>query len=127
MLGDYTRAMRKSRTVWKSFGYALSGIRYAAKRERNMRLHLAAAAGASLLGFFCRLSGVEWMALILVCMAVIMAELFNTAMEAIVDLVAPEFHPLAKAAKDAAAGAVLIAAAAAAIVGFLLFFDKIFG
>ena len=109
------------RRLASAFIWAAAGIAYSLRTQPNMRVHVLAALLAVGLGWFTDISRVEWLILILTIMAVIAAELFNTAVEASVDLVSPDYHPLAKAAKDAAAGAVLTAAAASLVVGVILF------
>ena len=86
-----------------------------------MRFHLLAACLVIGAGFFTGLSPLQWAVLALTIAAVISAELINTAIEAVVDLVSPDHHHLAKAAKDTAAGAVLVVSAAAVIVGLIIF------
>jgi len=85
-----------------------------------MRSHFIAALAVLLATLFLRVSPVEFALLALSILFVLFAELINTAVEAVVDLVSPGFHPLAKAAKDTAAGAVLIAACGAGIMGYLI-------
>jgi undecaprenol kinase len=95
----------------ESFGFAASGILQVVRSERNMRFHVAAAALVVAFGAFSRLTAGEWLWLLLAITLVWSAECFNTALERVVDLCAGTARlPLAKAAKDAAAGAVLIAA-----------------
>lgn len=90
-----------------------------------MRIHAAAGAIVTAAGFLFTLSRIEWTVLVLTIAGVMAAEMVNTAIEAVVDLVTEDVHPLAKAAKDIAAGAVLVTAAAAVVVGVLLFAPKI--
>ncbi|MBA2692520.1 MAG: diacylglycerol kinase family protein [Rubrobacter sp.] len=86
-----------------------------------MRFHALAAVAVVVAGLVFRV-GVAEFAVLFFAIALVMAmELVNTAVEAIVDLVSPEFDPLAKIAKDAAAGAVLVASIGAAIVGAIVF------
>ena len=85
-----------------------------------MRNHFIAAIVVLLVVLFLRVSPIEFALLALSVLAVLCAEMMNTAVEAVVDLISPEFHPLAKIAKDTAAGAVLIAACGAAMMGYLL-------
>jgi diacylglycerol kinase (ATP) len=85
-----------------------------------MRIHFIAAIAVLLAVLFLKVSPVEFALLALSILAVLCAEMFNTAIEAVVDLVAPGYHPLAKIAKDTAAGAVLITACGAAIMGYLI-------
>lgn len=98
----------------------------AVKREQNMRLHVLAAFVVVVAGLVTGLSYSEWMLVIVLIGGMMALELMNTAIERVVDLVTPELHPLAKQAKDMAAGAVLVFAAASAIIGVLLFLPKWF-
>lgn len=100
---------------------ALEGVVYGLKTQRHLRFHLLAAVLAVTAGIWRALTPGGWGLLILLIAAVIAAELLNTAIEAVVDLVSPDYHPLAKAAKDTAAGAVLILAIAALLVAVVLF------
>ncbi|MDR3565192.1 MAG: diacylglycerol kinase family protein [Negativicutes bacterium] len=109
------------------FKHAFNGIVYCFITQRNMKVHAVAALLAVGLALYFQLSVVEWSLLILTIAAVVAAEMFNTAVEALVDLVSPHIHHLAKAAKDAAAGAVLVTAIAALLVGYFLFFHRLFG
>jgi diacylglycerol kinase (ATP) len=85
-----------------------------------MRVHFSAAIVVLLLVLFLKVNPLEFALLALSILAVLCAEMFNTAVEAVVDLVSPRYHPLAKIAKDTAAGAVLITACGAAIMGYLI-------
>lgn len=109
----------------KSLRHAFAGIIYSVRRERNMRIHLFAACAAFTLAWRLNLDKHEILILCLTVAGVLVAETFNTALETLVDLVSPEFHPLAKVAKDTAAGAVLLAALASLVVGYLLFVPKL--
>lgn len=104
-----------------ALGCALAGIGYGLKTQRHLRFHLFAASVAVVFGFAAGFVVWQWMVLTLAIVMVVAAELLNTAIEAVVDLVSPERHPLAKVAKDTAAGAVLVLAVAALVVGLLLF------
>lgn len=103
-----------------SVGLALSGIGFAIRTQRNMKIHCAIAVLVIAIGPWLSLSAVEWSIILLVIVLVIGLELINTAIEQAVDLVSPERHPLAKAAKDVAAGAVLVAVFGAIAVGLLI-------
>lgn len=105
----------------RSFGFAVRGLVYVVRTQSNARVHLVATLFVVGLGFWLRLSFLEWALVAAAIGLVWMAEAFNTAIEAVVDLVSPERHPLAKAAKDVAAGAVLVAALFAVTVGALVF------
>lgn len=119
--------MRRERKapLHKSFRYALEGIVTGFKKERNMRIHVAAAILVILAGTLLHISAAEW-SLCFVLFGMVMAlELVNTAVEAVVDLVTEEQKALAKIAKDTAAGAVLIAAIMAAVTGCVIFLPKL--
>ena len=109
------------------FEHAIEGIRTAFREERNMKCHIAALIAVTLLGFFTGLSAMEWALLVFCFGLVIGAEMVNTAIERTVDLAMPHCHPLAKAAKDIAAGAVLVAAMVSVVVGTLIFIPHFFG
>jgi diacylglycerol kinase (ATP) len=106
-----------------SFRYALQGVLQGVKSQRHMRFHFFVAVAALLAGTIMRLNRAELLVLLFAVSLVIITELFNTAIEAVVDLVTTTYHPLAKVAKDVAAGAVLVASLNAVVVGLLLFFD----
>jgi diacylglycerol kinase (ATP) len=110
-----------------AFRHALEGIAHSFISQRNMKVHVVAAIAATALAVYFQLSTAEWSLLALTIAGVIAAEMFNTAVEAMVDLVSPQIHHLAKTAKDVAAGAVLIMALASLVVGYLLFFHRLFG
>lgn len=115
----------KKEPLYKSFGYAFEGIFAGIRKERNMKIHCVAAIGVTAAGILFHISALEW-CICLVLFGMIMAlELVNTAIEAVVDLVTEEKRPLAKLAKDTAAGAVLIAALMAAAVGLMIFLPKL--
>jgi undecaprenol kinase len=117
-LKDY----KKRAPLIHSFGFAISGITRVIKDERNIKIHLAAAFISMVLAYYFKISRFDWLILILTITMVISLELVNSAIEAVVDLASPEKHPLAKKAKDIAAGAVLVAVIASVIIGVLLFF-----
>ena len=108
---------------WRSFHHAFEGVVYAARTQPNMRLHLAAAALVLAATIFLRLQRPYVIGIVITVAVVLAVELLNTALEAVVDLMTLVHHPLAKIAKDAAAGAVLIVAFAAVIVGYLTFYE----
>lgn len=107
-------------SVWQSFGYAIQGIRYVLQTQRNAKIHSVITLGIIALGTFLNITRLEWAVLVLTIGLVFSAEIWNTAVEALVDLVSPEFHPLAKIAKDAAAGAVFLLAIMSVIIGLLI-------
>ncbi len=108
------------RNWFKSAGYALEGIVFAVRTQRHMRFHVIAAAAGVAVGLFARLTAGEWLWVALSITLVWLAELFNTAVEKAVDAANPGIHPLAKAAKDTAAGAVLVTALFAVIVALVV-------
>lgn len=107
----------------KSFSYAIQGI-VTAMSEQNFRFHLLSTVIVVIAGFLTGLSITEWMIIVLVITLVIGAEMFNTAIERVVNLVSPDYHPLAKQAKDIAAASVLVFAACSVIIGILIFLPK---
>ncbi len=105
----------------RSFVYAWRGIRSCVGKEQNLSFHLIATVVVVIAGFGFGVTRTEWLVIVLCIGMVIAAELFNTAIERVVDLASPGRHPLAGSAKDIAAGAVLVCAAAAAIIGLIIF------
>jgi diacylglycerol kinase (ATP) len=114
----------KVRKLIDSFNYAINGIIHAVRTQRNMRIHMIAALLVLTACFFYDLSKFEIILLTITITMVIVAEMFNTAIECAIDLTANYYHPLAKVAKNTAAGAVLITAINAVIVGYIIFWDK---
>ena len=112
--------------LYKSFGYAFAGIIACIRQERNMRIHLTAAILVTAAGTLLHISAVEWMICLILFGLIMSLEMVNTALEAVVDLVTEEKQPLAKLAKDAAAGAVLVSSVMAAVIGLIIFLPKIF-
>ncbi len=109
-----------------SFRHALDGIR-ATARGRNFRVQAALGAAAVALGAALRIRPGEWIAVALCIGLVLGGECANTAIESAIDLACPRKHPLAKLAKDAAAGCVLLFSLASAIVGAIIFLPRIIG
>lgn len=109
----------------QSFRYAFQGIITLFTTQPNAIIHLIAALVAVAMGLWLGLSSIEWSVLTLTIAVVLSAEAVNTAIEFVVDLVSPDYHPLAGKAKDVAAAAVLILAIAAVIVGILIFLPKL--
>lgn len=113
--------MRSLRAFFKSFVYASQGIAHGFRTQRNMRVELAIAAIIVMAGIAFGITAVEW-AVIFVCIGLVLsAELINTVTELAVDLLTQRYHPMAKLAKDAGAGAVLIAALSSVAVGVAIF------
>lgn len=109
----------------RSFGYAFKGIAYATTTQLNFRIHLGATVLAAAMGLFFRISGHEWLWIALCITIVLVAEIFNTMIEALTDMVSPGYNEKAGHIKDMSAGAVVIAAAFALIVGLVIFLPKI--
>jgi diacylglycerol kinase (ATP) len=105
----------------ESFNYAVEGVIHVLRTHRNMRLHFAAAIVVLVLALVFGLERLELMGLLLSIAFVLVAEMINSAIEAAIDLATSSFDPLAKLAKDIAAGAVLIASINAIVVGYLVF------
>lgn len=119
----------KVKNLRESFRCALCGLIDAWQSERNMRIHTLAAALAVGVGFWLKLDRVEWLFLLSAIFLVTTMEMLNTALERVVELFTQEYHPLARLAKNAAAGAALLATlyalAVAALVLFPLLAEKI--
>ena len=122
--GEAAIHMKKD-PIYKSFGYAFRGIRDCIVKERSIKIHLTMTALVILAGIFFRISVLEWIACLILFALVISLEIINTAIEAVVDLACEEKKPLARLAKDAAAGAVLVSAIFAAIIGLIIFIPKL--
>ncbi len=114
----------KKSPLYKSFGYAFAGIFTCIKKERNMKIHCAVSVLVVVAGLVFTLSATEWCVCLLLFGLVMAFELVNTAVESAVDLVTEERKPLAKIAKDTAAGAVLMAAIMAGVIGCIIFVPK---
>jgi diacylglycerol kinase (ATP) len=110
----------------ESVNCAIEGVLWAAKTQRHMRYHFMAAVAVLLCALFFRVSSLEFILLALAVTLVLLAELINTALEVVVDLISPEYHPLARRAKDVAAGAVLVASVGAAVIGYLALSGYVF-
>lgn len=115
---------QKKPPLYKSFGYAFEGIFAVIKKERNMQIHCCMMVLVILAGLFFQISAVEWCICFVLFGLIMSLELVNTAVESVVDLVTEERRPLAKLAKDAAAGAVLLASIMAAVAGLIIFLPK---
>lgn len=111
----------RAKSLLRSFRFALAGVWYGVRTQRNVRVQGGLFLLALTLAVWLQFSPLEFAVLVSISALVLVAELFNTAIEAIVDLISPRYHPLARVAKDVAAGAVVTAAAASVAVGLLLF------
>src|ERR1043165_8825195 len=110
----------------KSFVYAFKGIYFVLKEEQNMRIHAVAVVVVTVGGIFLGLTAIEWSVIALCIGSVLTAEIMNTAIELLVDLVSPEFNKKAGEIKDVAAAAVFLTAIVAAVVAVYIFGNKIF-
>ncbi|MDU4910780.1 diacylglycerol kinase [Clostridium baratii] len=108
-----------------SFNHAIDGIIYTVRTQRNMRIHMIITLFILIACLLFDVSKVEFLILAITITMVIGAELFNTAIEATVDMTTNYYHPLAKIAKNVAAGAVLLTAINAVFVGYIIFWDKL--
>ena len=117
--------MEKTKKIVNSFKYAMQGVIQSFKSERNMKIHIFIMVLVIIAGLIFEISRAEWIICIILFALVISAELFNTAIETIVDMVTKEKNPQAKIAKDVSAGAVLVCAIASAIIGLMIFVPKI--
>ncbi|TAH63324.1 MAG: hypothetical protein EWM50_03105 [Gottschalkiaceae bacterium] len=115
----------KVRKLIHSFKYAISGIIYTLKTQRNMRIHCIVAVLILIISLLLKFNRFELLILCFSISLVIVTEMINTAIEKSIDIYTKEYHPLAETAKNVAAGAVLISAINAVIVAYLLFFDRI--
>ena len=118
-------AAQRTTPVFQSFNYAFEGVIHALRTQRNLRIHFAIAAAVLVLAFVYNVTRLELIALMIAIAFVLIAEMVNSAVEATIDLSTPSFDPLAKIAKDLAAGAVLIAAVNAVAVGYLVLADRL--
>jgi diacylglycerol kinase (ATP) len=116
---------RRAPNVLDSFNFAFEGIVHALRTQRNMRIHFGVALSVLILALIVSVSRIELIALLISISFVLVAEMLNTAIEGAVDVATTAFDPMAKLAKDVAAGAVLIATINALAVGYLVFADKV--
>lgn len=115
----------RANTLVSSFGYAFAGLGYCLRTQRNFRIHVSIAFLGTIAGLLFGLSLLEWAVFGVMVVTVLAAEMVNTMVEALVDLVTSEYHPLAKVAKDVAAGVVLLTAIGSVVVGALIFLPKL--
>ncbi|MCM3692384.1 diacylglycerol kinase family protein [Neobacillus niacini] len=111
----------KQFTIWKSFHFAFTGIKTALQTERNMRIHLLVSIIVIGCSIFFSINKWEWLFVIVAIGGIFSLELMNSAIERVVDLITVEYHPLAKQAKDLAAGAVFIYAVIVVVIGIIIF------
>ena len=111
---------RPRASLLRSFFFAFAGLAYLFRTQRNARIHAVAGVVACGLAYYLGITRAEWAVLVFTVALVLILEGLNTAVEAAIDLASPQIHPLAKAAKDLAAGMVLIGAIASVAVGALI-------
>ena len=116
---------RRAPSVLESFNFAFEGVIHVLRTQRNLRIHFAVAFAVLIAAVAVGVERLELIALLIAISFVLIAEMLNTALEAGIDVATTSFDPLAKLAKDIAAGAVLIATVNAVAVGYLVFSDKI--
>jgi diacylglycerol kinase (ATP) len=116
---------RRSQSLFQSFNFAAEGIIHAVRTQRNLWIHFAVAVAVLVAAIGFGASKLELAVLLLAITFVLVAELVNTAVEAVVDVASTSFDPIAKIAKDIAAGAVLVAALNAIAVGYLVFSGEV--
>jgi diacylglycerol kinase (ATP) len=116
--------MRHRPSIIESFNYAIEGVVHVLRAQRNLRIHFAIAVIVLVLAVAVGVSKIELIALLIAIAFVLVAEMINTAIEGAIDAATTSFDPMAKLAKDIAAGAVLIAAVTAVAVGYLVFAGK---
>ncbi len=121
---DIKKERERDRRIVDSFNFAIEGLIEAIRNEKHMKVHILLAIIIVILAILTNATKVEILIISLSVSFVIITEMVNTSVEALVDLISPDRHPLAKLAKDVAAGAVLVAAINAICVGYLLFYDK---
>lgn len=109
----------------KSTNFAIEGILHGAKTQKHLRYHLYSAATVLILSYVLGISKNEFLIIVLTVIVVLLAELLNTAIEAVVDMLSPEHNEKARIAKDVAAGSVLITALGAAVVGYTILFPHV--
>jgi diacylglycerol kinase (ATP) len=117
--------MRRAPTIIDSFNFAFEGIIHVLRTQRNLRIHFAIAFAVLILALIVDVTKMELIALLISVTFVLIAEMLNTAVEAAIDIATTSFDPMAKLAKDIAAGAVLIAAINAIAVGYIVFSGKV--
>ncbi len=115
----------KNKNLIDSFNNAINGIISSIKSERNMKIHITAAAVILLLSLFYDLTRTELLLVSLTIVLVLICELFNTAIEVLIDTIIEIYHPKAKIIKDTAAGAVLVSAFFSLIVAYFIFYDRV--
>ncbi|OGI64770.1 hypothetical protein A3H53_00490 [Candidatus Nomurabacteria bacterium RIFCSPLOWO2_02_FULL_40_10] len=121
----------KEKKAWREVKYsekfrnAFRGLYVVSKTTRHLFIHVISALVVVVFGFYFKVSSLEWVVLVFAIGFVLVAEVFNTAIEIDIDLTSPEYHPFARDTKDVAAAAVLLSAFVAVVVGLIIFLPKI--
>ncbi|RKY38958.1 MAG: diacylglycerol kinase [Candidatus Omnitrophota bacterium] len=117
----------QKRSIINSFKFAIEGLDWAVKNQRNLRIHILVGAGVILFGFLLKISFIKMAILFLAIIFVIVCEIINTALELSLDFInGKKYHPSVKVVKDIVAGAVLFAALNAVIIGLIIFYPYLF-
>ncbi len=124
---DERKKQKGLKKFFHSFTYPIKGLKYAYRNEQNLAVDVGVSLLVLIAGVLFKLEKSEWLVVVFTIGAVISLELVNTAIEAVVDMVTQEYHPLAKVAKDTSAAAVFIIAIVAVIVGLIIFLPKVIG
>ncbi len=111
---------------WRSLNQAWRGMMHTWKTQGHLRFHVVAGFSVLCFAWWSEVTRLEWLILILTIGSVISAEVMNSAIEVVVDMIQPNFHPLAGMAKDIAAGAVLVTAIQAVMIGLIIFCPPLF-
>lgn len=122
---DERKKQKGIKKFLNSFTYPIKGLKYAYRNEQNLAVDVGISLLVLIAGFIFQLQHYEWIIIVMTIAVVIAGELINTAIEAVVDLVTEEYHPLAKVAKDTSAAAVFVLAIMAAVVGIIIFLPKL--
>lgn len=122
---DERKKQKGIKKLINSFTYPIKGLKYAYRNEQNLTVDVGISILVLIASFILKLELTEWLVVIFTIGAVLSLELVNTAIEATVDLVTEEYHPLAKVAKDTSAAAVFIIAIVALIIGLIIFLPKV--
>lgn len=123
---------QQEQKAWREVKYgqrflnAFRGMYIVFKTTRHIFLHIISAVVVVVLGFYFKISALEWVAVIFAIGMVFIGEAFNTAIEIDIDLTSPEYHPYARDTKDVAAAAVILSVITAGIIGLIIFLPKIF-
>jgi len=123
-----SREDRKKKGInrfFNSINYSMAGLRYAYKNEQSMTIHVSITAAIIILGIILDISRLEWIICIFLLGIIMATELINTALEAVVDLITQDYHPLAKIAKDTASAAVFVFSLVAVIIGGIIFIPHV--